>query len=630
MSMEAKVVSLVKNFKYQDCLFNENRKYVIPEYQRQYSWGEKQLEEFFETIERSLSGEQIFMGTVQFAKESDGFHVIDGQQRLTTFLLFYRLLDLLDGEDDNYIKKYLDIIQVRNFNSNQNALDKVLTGEYDEFNVVGKGKKEQKEFADNNESRYMKNMRVLKTMLLELFSERNKNTDEDKRAFVKELQRAIINNIYFVELTTVAIPLPQVVSIFNTINTTGLDLDCSDLFKLQYFEYLKKVDGDKKWMSKISECYELINRHKFSMRDVLDIYKHSIVANLDLGWEYLQKGNETFFGEIFTNAKYAHSAILSFAEFNRIVNLCCKLFEEYDVKNSKLFKDIDNEDKMLIFAEKLINETRYSRYWTLPYVYAVFKCDSKDTDDMRNEKLIEALKFSLDMAKYFIVFSVSYDKVINPVHTYVCGTVLPYIAGVINGKTENIQDWKTEISKRTNWHPYLTIDDETGKNMAVKWVEERIAGNLYENYKRAKILCVLSALIKELNENKKTTIEIIDLLYNWENRKYDIDHIYPRNKFMEKYPNDEKLFNSLGNLVVLEAKKNRSIHDCEFFVESTDEKDDKKNKLITYKGSEFEIVKKVADVVEANIKNNNSTWDKKDVEIRLKEEMLKIKEFIFK
>ena len=57
-------------------------------------------------------------------------------------------------------------------------------------------------------------------------------------------------------------------------------------------------------------------------------------------------------------------------------------------------------------------------------------------------------------------------------------------------------------------------------------------------------------------------------------------------------------------LVVLEAKKNRAIHDCEFFAESTDKKDDKKNKLVTYKESGFEIVKKVASVVELNIGKN--------------------------
>lgn len=628
MTMDAKVVSLVDNSKYKDSLFNVNRKYIIPEYQRPYSWGEKQLEDFFETIERTLYGEQIFMGTVQFAKEYDGFHVIDGQQRLTTFLLFYRLLDLLDRKDDNYIKKYLGIIQVRNFNSNQNALDKVLTGEYDEFNVVGKGKKAQREFAGNNESRYMKNMRILKTMLLELFSERNIKTDEAKRTFVKELKSAIINNIYFVELTTVEIPLPQVVGIFNTINTTGLDLDCSDLFKLQYFEYLKKVYGDQeKWMSKISECYELVNGHKFTMRDILDVYKHSIVAVLDLGWEYLQKGNEVFFGEIFTNDKYADSNILSFAEFNRIVNLCCALFEEYDDNNSKLYKDIEKKDKMLIFVEKLINETRYSRYWTLPYVYVVLNCSS---DTAKNAKFIEALEFGLDMAKYFIVFSVSYDKVINPIHTYVCGTVLPYIASVINEKTKNVKDWKTEISKKTKWHPYRSIDDETGRDMGVRWLEERMAKNLYENYKRAKILCVLSALIKELDENKKTTVEIMSLLYDWENSKYDIDHIYPRSKFEEKYPGDEKLFNSLGNLVLLEAEKNRAIHDCEFYTEDTDKKDGKKNKLVVYKDSKFEIVKNISGIVEENMGINDVAWDKKDVETRLGNEMVKIKEFIFK
>ena len=622
MTMEAKVVSLVNNSKYKDFLFNSNRKYIVPEYQRAYSWGEKQLEDFVESIERSLYGEQIFMGTVQFARENDEYHIIDGQQRLTTFLLFYRLLDLIDGEEDKYIKEYLDIIDVRNFSSNQVELKKVLSLNYEDINLVGRSKKSQKEFWDNDESRYLKNIRLLKTLLVELLEEHSIKNEDEKKDFILQMQEAIAKNVYFVELITVAIPLPQVVGIFNTINTTGLDLDCSDLFKLQYFEYLKKAtDNQINWMKEISDCYEFVNQNNLNMGVVLDIYKHCIVAKYDLGWEYLQKTNEAFYDGILTDLKFRNSDILKFDEFKRIVSLCCVLFKDFDNEKSALRMELEHKDKMLVFTEKLIEVTRYSRYWTLPYVYAVFRCNDKDNEQDRNRKFIEALRFGLKMAKYFIVFSVAYDKVINPVQTYICGTILPYIAGITTEKTKNIKDFDDEINRHMKRNPYVSFDDYNSNNKWKQWFEDRIVGNIYENGKRTRILCTLSALLEDIKVKK--TPATMKLLYNWTDNKYDIDHIYARKQFETTYPNDLALFNSIGNLVVLEASKNRAIHDYGFVAKQNC--NDKNNKFVVYKSSEYEIVKNITNVVE----KNNYSWDKKDVEQRLEEEKTKLINFIF-
>ena len=56
------------------------------------------------------------------------------------------------------------------------------------------------------------------------------------------------------------------------------------------------------------------------MNDILDIYKHCIVAKYELGWEMLSKSNESFFEEIFDKKKpEPKSELLKFQEFNKIV-----------------------------------------------------------------------------------------------------------------------------------------------------------------------------------------------------------------------------------------------------------------------------------------------------------------------
>ena len=218
--METKIVGLVKTSSEDGYIYGEDKNYIIPEYQREYSWGENQIESFITSIKRAIDGESVFMGTVQFAYESENtseLHIIDGQQRMTTFLLLCNVLEKQTGK--KILSKNNMSLSIKNFESNNNKLTETLDIKYEEIETID---------APNN--RYAENTKILKSAI-----------EEFEQAYAADkIISAIFEKIYFVELVTKDIPLPQVVGIFNTINTTGLDLNCSDLFKLQYYEYLKK------------------------------------------------------------------------------------------------------------------------------------------------------------------------------------------------------------------------------------------------------------------------------------------------------------------------------------------------------------------------------------------------------
>ena len=77
--METKIVGLVKNSKEDGYIYGVDKNYIIPEYQREYSWGENQIESFITSLKRAIDGESVFMGTVQFAYEStnpSALHII--------------------------------------------------------------------------------------------------------------------------------------------------------------------------------------------------------------------------------------------------------------------------------------------------------------------------------------------------------------------------------------------------------------------------------------------------------------------------------------------------------------------------------------------------------------------------
>ena len=66
--------------------------YIVPDYQREYVWTDKEVQQLLDDIDEQIdvgNGRQYFIGTVLVspAGQKNQYEVIDGQQRLTTFFL---------------------------------------------------------------------------------------------------------------------------------------------------------------------------------------------------------------------------------------------------------------------------------------------------------------------------------------------------------------------------------------------------------------------------------------------------------------------------------------------------------------------------------------------------------------
>lgn len=71
--------------------------FVIPDFQRPYSWDEEECGKLWEDFLTFLEGqtdktERYFLGNIVIHPVGDAFAVIDGQQRLTTLLLLIKAL----------------------------------------------------------------------------------------------------------------------------------------------------------------------------------------------------------------------------------------------------------------------------------------------------------------------------------------------------------------------------------------------------------------------------------------------------------------------------------------------------------------------------------------------------------
>jgi hypothetical protein len=93
--------------------FIKNYSFIIPDYQRAYSWEEKQLNPFINDIlEHCDNNDNPFDDTTYYfghyilenSKDSNEFEIVDGQQRISTVYLFLLVCSFSNLKNENYIK----------------------------------------------------------------------------------------------------------------------------------------------------------------------------------------------------------------------------------------------------------------------------------------------------------------------------------------------------------------------------------------------------------------------------------------------------------------------------------------------------------------------------------------------
>ncbi len=75
-------------------ILTEHDKFRIPIYQRPYSWGIDQVEDFWNDLVSDT--EEYFLGSIilnyEFKSETSYIDIVDGQQRILTIMLFLAAL----------------------------------------------------------------------------------------------------------------------------------------------------------------------------------------------------------------------------------------------------------------------------------------------------------------------------------------------------------------------------------------------------------------------------------------------------------------------------------------------------------------------------------------------------------
>ncbi|NUG81413.1 DUF262 domain-containing protein, partial [Acinetobacter bereziniae] len=89
--------------------------FCIPDYQRGYAWDEKQIDELLKDIDHLIldsSAVRHYTGTLvlsQSKNQGNHYNIVDGQQRLTTLVIFFKCISLVadKGAKESISAKYL-------------------------------------------------------------------------------------------------------------------------------------------------------------------------------------------------------------------------------------------------------------------------------------------------------------------------------------------------------------------------------------------------------------------------------------------------------------------------------------------------------------------------------------------
>lgn len=225
-------------------LFSSNDRYLIPIYQRNYEWEDKQIIQLLEDIKDYYIEEpdkQYYIGTlvVNYRKDRNGefYETIDGQQRLTTFNLFICALKALMIER----KKTLEISQYVG-KTNIHFESRPISEKTIEF-VFNNGT-ENPNFTDFN-ANVFSGVNIIKSQL-ELLDEKFCSTTKEESWKDKTFEGFLNYLFHKVLIVRVQVPLDTDLNhYFEIMNSRGEQLEKHEILKSRMMKELNNCTNAK-------------------------------------------------------------------------------------------------------------------------------------------------------------------------------------------------------------------------------------------------------------------------------------------------------------------------------------------------------------------------------------------------
>lgn len=307
-----------------------NTLYKIPEYQRPYSWEQDHIDQLWDDLYEAWNDnreddDSYFLGTIILVDNgNDRLDILDGQQRITTLMIFYAVLRDFYEED---------------LSSQRNRIKRRL---------------QQSPESDDSKYRLMtgeKHHDVFESTVLSGINLDEENSYTDAAGYTKDALEDKFENpaelddfFDFVEEDTEIIEietseLSYAIRLFQTVNNRGKDLTVSDLTK----SYLLSLTSDEQ-RDIVTESWKKLSSKFDDNYDRLD----NLLSSYRL---YLQdtKAEESIYEELKSEFDTSLEKGVSVVEITRDIN-----------KYAKEYRNVENEESREMY---MLSNLSHSQQW---------------------------------------------------------------------------------------------------------------------------------------------------------------------------------------------------------------------------------------------------------------------------
>lgn len=498
--------------------------YIIPYYQRPYAWDEDSCQTLWDDIfsfaipdndaTKFDSNDEYFLGSiVTFENDKKQQEVIDGQQRLTTFMLllraFYdRFTKMQDQGSKDFSERIASCIwktdEMGKPDKDHLKIDSVVATDKDKeefLSILRTGI-----VTDSQTSRYANNFRFFLKKVDEFIN--------SFPTFAKNLPARILNNCILMPIE--AESQDTALRIFSTLNDRGLPLSDSDIFKAQFYQYYKQKSEDdrdefiKDWKKLEETCEKIFHPITGTpMDDLFTRYMYFIRAKRDNNKSSTTESLRRFY------ERDKYSVLKQDDTFENLKDL------------AQFWEDITDQNRER-FSEGVLKKLFILNYapnsmWN--YFISVYYLANRTEDGKLDD---EDFKMFLDRTIAFIWGYAIMHPGVNALRTPIFAEML----NIVNLNEVTFSDFK--FDKEQTRSAILIYDFKNGRPITKSMLALRMMLNKEQSYPKL-------------------------------SQQFDIEHIYPRKRQEnEKGLSNNRQIDLLGNKSLLEKRINIRASDYRF------------------------------------------------------------------
>lgn len=533
--------------------------YIIPDYQRPYAWDEDSCQTLWDDIfsfaipdndaTKFDRNDEYFLGSiVTFENDKKQQEVIDGQQRLTTFMLllraFYdRFTKMQDQDSKDFSERIASCIwktdEMGKPDKDHLKIDSVVATDKDKeefLSILRTGI-----VTDNQTSRYANNFRFFLKKVDEFIN--------SFPTFAKNLPARILNNCILMPIE--AESQDTALRIFSTLNDRGLPLSDSDIFKAQFYQYYKQKSEDdrnefiKDWKKLEETCEKIFHPITGTpMDDLFTRYMYFIRAKRDNNKSSTTESLRRFY------ERDKYSVLKQDDTFENLKDL------------AQFWEDITDQNRGR-FSEEVLKKLFILNYapnsmWN--YFISVYYLANRTEDGKLDD---EDFKMFLDRTIAFIWGYAIIHPGVNALRTPIFAEML----NIVNLNEVTFSDFK--FDKEQTRSAILIYDFKNGRPITKSMLALRMMLNKEQSYPKL-------------------------------SQQFDIEHIYPRKRQEnEKGLSNNRQIDLLGNKSLLEKRINIRASDYRF-----------EDKIKYYQGFDNSRGQRIGGTENLELKNISNVYKK--------------------